>query len=201
MGKAAIDVEVQTGSVRLSRETLAPFWSAFVHVIRNAVDHGIETGEERLAHGKPGRARLRLTAARVGDDVVLNVADDGRGIDWEKVGARAKAAGLRCADRLDLQEALFRDGLSTKEDVAEVSGRGVGLAAVRAECDRLSGTIRVTSERAEGTTFQFTFPAKNVALADPRFGALMQRAAGLASNATYTRISTPREPLDAMKPE
>jgi two-component system chemotaxis sensor kinase CheA len=201
MGKATIDVEIQAGQLRLSREALAPFWGAFVHVIRNAVDHGIETLDERLALGKPARARLRLSAERVGEDVVLEVDDDGRGVDWEKVAEKARDAGLPHADALDLGEALFRDGLSTKSDIAEVSGRGVGLAAVRVECERLSGTISVTSERDRGTTFRFRLPARSVTVADARLGALVQRAAGLQSNTTHTRASTPREPVESIEPE
>jgi two-component system, chemotaxis family, sensor kinase CheA len=201
MGKAPIDVDVQAPELRLSREALAPFWGAFVHVIRNAVDHGIEADAERIAAGKPAHARLRLSAKRIGEDVVLEVTDDGRGIDWDGVAESARNAGLPHAHMLDLTEALFCDGLSTKADVAEVSGRGVGLAAVRAECAKLSGTVSVTSERSQGTTFRFKWPARTVTVMDPRLGALVQRAVGLQSSTTQTRSSTLRETVEPIEPE
>jgi two-component system chemotaxis sensor kinase CheA len=178
MGKASIDVEVNADPIRLSREALAPFWSAFVHVIRNAVDHGIETLEERAASGKPARAKLRLSAIQVENEIVFEVADDGRGIDWAAVAARASQVGLPHGSARELADALFADGLSTKADVLEVSGRGVGLGAVRAECERLAGEVSVASERGLGTTFRFRLPIENVIVLDPGTGALVRSAAG-----------------------
>jgi chemotaxis protein histidine kinase CheA len=89
---------------------------------------------------------------------VIQVSDDGRGIDWERVRSRARAAGLPHGDQAALVEALFAEGVSTAENVTSVSGRGVGLSALREACRALDGSIQVTSKSGEGTTLVFRFP-------------------------------------------
>lgn len=166
LGKAELDVEVIANRLRLSREALTPFWASFTHVVRNAVDHGVEYPDERKKLGKPPTARLVLCAARVGDEVAIDLTDDGRGIDWVAVSVRAKALGLPHEAHRDLVNALFHDGFSTKTEVSETSGRGIGLAAARSECERLGGTIAVTTELGRGATFRFSFPSENVTMLD-----------------------------------
>jgi HAMP domain-containing protein/HPt (histidine-containing phosphotransfer) domain-containing protein len=178
LGKTELDVEVHANRLRLSREALTPFWASFTHVVRNAVDHGVEYPDERAKLGKPATARLTLSAARAGDQVVIELTDDGRGVDWAAVSDRARAFGLPRASHRDLVDALFHDGLSTKADVSELSGRGVGLAAARGECERLDGSVSVTSEPGRGATFRFSFPSENVTMLDAGVRDLLRGVTG-----------------------
>jgi two-component sensor histidine kinase len=154
------DVEIVTepNEVRLSAEAWAPVWSSLVHVIRNALDHGIETGEERAAQGKSPKARLCLRVVETGPQIAVEVVDDGRGINWEALAQKAKAANMAHASRADLIEAIFADGVSTKETATELSGRGVGMAAVRMACRDLGGDVQIESEPNGGTTVRCLFP-------------------------------------------
>jgi two-component system chemotaxis sensor kinase CheA len=158
LGRGDIAVRVDDGGVRLPRESFAPFWAAFVHALRNAIDHGLETPEERAATGKATPGTLSLTAEECGADVVLSIQDDGRGIDWAAVAKAATRRGLPSATRADLDAALFADGLSTQSEATEVSGRGVGMSALHHACRRLGGTIEIDSARGRGTTMSFRFP-------------------------------------------
>jgi len=159
LGKAPIRTEINANQVRVERRRWREFWAACAHVVRNAVDHGLETPEEREASGKPVPATLRLSTAVVGDRFQVEFADDGCGIDWTKVRAVARRLGLEAETQRDLEEVLFADGLSTKADVTAVSGRGVGLSAVRQACTRLGGRVEVESTPGRGTTFRFVWPA------------------------------------------
>jgi two-component system chemotaxis sensor kinase CheA len=160
LGKAPPTVVCDGGGVRLPAARWAPFWSAFVHVVRNAVDHGIGTAEERASAGKPPNGKLTLRARSESDHVTIQVSDDGRGIDWERIRERAREAGLPHQNQSALVDALFAEGLSTAENVTRVSGRGIGLSALRQACRDLDGTIQVTSKPGDGTTFIFRFPVK-----------------------------------------
>ncbi len=160
--KCAVRVEVQDTDIRLSRETFGPFWASFVHVVRNAVDHGLESEDERARSHKPVPAQIRLRATRSGEHVVVEVSDDGRGVDWQAIAARARAAGLPADRKQDWVEAMFSDGISLKKCVSGISGRGVGLGAVRAACQRLGGHVTVESELGQGTTFRFFIPLVGV---------------------------------------
>lgn len=156
--KPDVEVSIEAGDLRLDAERWSPFWSAFVHVVRNSIDHGIESPEARSRSGKHGAGTVRLRTAVEAGEFVVAIEDDGRGIAWEKVRERARAAGLACASRADLVEALFVDGISTAEQVTEFSGRGVGLSAVRAACIERGGRVEVASEPGRGATFSFRFP-------------------------------------------
>jgi signal transduction histidine kinase len=158
MGKGEVDVVIEDGDVRLPPAGWGSFWSSAVHLVRNALDHGIEPSQERLSRGKSAGGRLMLRADATQSGVVFEVADDGRGIDWEKVEERAAELGLPSASTADLKRALFFDGLSTRGSVSELSGRGVGMSAVLETCKKLGGEIEVRSEPGEGTRFLFRFP-------------------------------------------
>jgi two-component system chemotaxis sensor kinase CheA len=158
LGKGEIDVHVDGAGLRLPREEWSAFWTSFTHVVRNAVDHGLELAEERAQVGKDSRGRIRLVATLIGRSVQIEMSDDGRGIDWEKLATRARAAGLPAARREDLVAALFTDGVSTKETVSDLSGRGVGLGAAKEACEKLGGYVVVESRPNEGTTFRFRMP-------------------------------------------
>lgn len=156
-GKGAITVDIVDEQLRLDGKKFAPFWSAFVHVVRNAVDHGIESEAERAALGK-GRGTLRLATREQGGELVIELSDDGRGVDWRRVADKARERGLPHRTRQDLVEALFAEGLSTLEQATSYSGRGVGMAAVREACQALDGLVEVDDAPQGGTTVRFRFP-------------------------------------------
>jgi signal transduction histidine kinase len=158
LGKPAPEVHIDAGSLRLDAARWGAFWSAFVHVARNAVDHGLEEPAAREQVRKPPVGALWLSAELEGGQVVVRLRDDGRGIDWEKLAEKAKAKGLRHDTRAALEEALFADGVSTRDAVSLVSGRGVGMAAVREVVTKMGGVIAIHSERNVGTTFEFRVP-------------------------------------------
>ena len=155
-----LEVTVESNDVRLCAETWAPFWSVLSHVIRNAVDHGIESRAERAAAGKSETGHIRLSTRVERGHVSIEVADDGRGVDWARIAAKAKEAGVPSTTRRNLVDAMCADGLSTKESVTELSGRGVGMAAVKEACDALGGVIDVSSEPSRGTTMRCVFPER-----------------------------------------
>jgi two-component system chemotaxis sensor kinase CheA len=151
-------VIVEHNRLRTTGLELRTFWSALVHTVRNAVDHGIEAAAVRTAAGKPATARITLTARRDGNALVVEVRDDGAGVDWDAVRATATRRGLPCETRAELVEALFHDGLSTRSEVTQLSGRGVGLGAVRSACRAAGGQIELISEPGRGTCIRCTFP-------------------------------------------
>jgi two-component system chemotaxis sensor kinase CheA len=166
MGKGDLDVDLQANGVRLAPKAWAGFWSDLVHVVRNAVDHGLETSEERQAAGK-GRPRLRLSSLVASRKLVVEVEDFGHGIDWAAVKQAAARMGLASATEEDLVRALFASGLTTSQEASTISGRGIGLFAVRQQVKDLGGQIAVVSSPGQGTCFRFTFPLPEVG---PRFG-------------------------------
>jgi HPt (histidine-containing phosphotransfer) domain-containing protein/two-component sensor histidine kinase len=153
-----LDVVVDDGGARVPTGELRTFWSGLIHAVRNAVDHGIETPDERLAAGKPARGRLTLRASAEGRTFTLQVEDDGRGIDFGALGAAAKRHGLPAATHDDLIEAMFTDGVTTKSEVTSISGRGVGMTALRHACNDLGGSLEVDSQTGTGTRLTFHFP-------------------------------------------
>jgi signal transduction histidine kinase len=160
LDKPGLAVHVEPNGVRFDAPAWAPFWAAFTHVIRNAVDHGIEGPDDRRRAGKPEHGTLTLRTRLVGAEVLVELTDDGRGIDWAAVARSAATAGIPSVTHQDLVEALFRDGMSTREAVTEWSGRGVGLAAVRSACRELGGAIAVRTEPGRGTTFELRMPSR-----------------------------------------
>ncbi len=154
LGKAPVRVDVAHNDLRLPAERWAPFWASFVHVVRNAVDHGIETDEERADADKAPVARVALASRVEGEHLVIELSDDGRGIDLARVREKAMQARLPHATREDLMEALFHDGLSTRDEVSDTSGRGVGLASVRNAARALGGDVTLESTAGAGTTLR-----------------------------------------------
>lgn len=160
--KSSLHVTINDHALRLDPKSWSEFWSVFVHVVRNAVDHGIEDGLERAQQGKPAAGRLSLGTRLDGEELVIEIEDDGRGVDWDRIAQRAASLGLPHATHDDLVEAMFSDGLSTRSEVSEYSGRGVGMSAVRAACRARSGDIRVWSEPTRGTRIEFRFPGVSI---------------------------------------
>ena len=172
LGKGPIEIEIESDHTRLPPDRWAPFWGALVHVVRNAVDHGIESPDERVAAGKPLGAKIALRAAMRAGELVIEIEDQGRGIDWSSVERCARAAGLPASTHDDLVAALFSDGLTTRERATDISGRGVGLAAVHQACRDVGGEVCVDSRTGEGTRFTFMLPAH------PQAHGSARRAAG-----------------------
>lgn len=163
LGKAPILVEIEANELRLAPEQWGPFWSAAVHVIRNAIDHGLEPADERQDSGKSGPGRVRLRTYTQGPTFAIEFSDDGRGIDWDAVRKKAVALGISSQTHADLKNALCTDGMSTKDSVTELSGRGVGLGAVRRACEDLGGQMEVESVPGHGTTIRFVWPLTSLA--------------------------------------
>ena len=135
-----------------------------IHLIRNAVDHGVEGSEERLAAGKPSKSVVRLEARQEGDHIVLIIADDGRGMSPERIRAKAIEKGLISeeeANTLDERQSLhliFLPGFSTKTQISDVSGRGVGMDVVKTNIQKLNGNIDIRSEPGKGSVFIISLP-------------------------------------------
>ncbi|MCA9198190.1 MAG: Hpt domain-containing protein [Planctomycetales bacterium] len=163
LGKGNIFVRTHGGHLRIDPKHWGEFWAAFVHVVRNAVDHGLESPEDRRVKGKCEVGQLRMETRVDGDTFSISLSDDGRGVNWDKVADVASKHGLPVDSNQDLIDALFQDGVSTTDCVSEVSGRGVGMAAVREACEKLNGHITVESERGQGTTVRFQFPVAEMA--------------------------------------
>jgi two-component system, chemotaxis family, sensor kinase CheA len=167
LGKPSVQVQIEVhGDVRFDQRIWAGFWAAFVHPIRNALGHGIEPDAERVAAGKPSFGTLRLVVRSEPTAITVELSDDGRGIDFEKVRAKAKVLGLAHATEDDLMAALFSDGFSTVEQATELAGRGVGMNALREAARSLGGVISLQSRRGQGTTLRIRFPAQPTAYSE-----------------------------------
>jgi len=159
LGKAGLHVATNADDIRFDRHRWAPFWSAFVHLLRNAVDHGIESAEERLAAGKPKAGRLTLSVRRSEGEVIIEVGDDGRGVDWDGVRLKARCLGHDAVTEAELLKVLLRGGVSTKATATEISGRGAGLGACDRACGALGGRLSLSTSPGRGTTIRLHFPA------------------------------------------
>lgn len=159
-----VTLVIEGAETEVDRSVLEQIKDPLTHLLRNAVDHGIERPEQRQAAGKPAAGVIRMVAAQRGNRIVISVADDGCGIDLTAVRSSAVRHGLISADEaaaLDDREALaliFRSGLSTTTHVSDLSGRGVGLDVVRENVERLGGMVEVQSQVGVGTNFELQFP-------------------------------------------
>jgi two-component system chemotaxis sensor kinase CheA len=166
LNKGVLRVSVADHNLRLDPARWAPFWSAFVHVVRNAIDHGLEYPEERSGAGKPQQGTLELTTRLDRNDFVIEIADDGRGVNWDAIADNAKKNGLPHGTPAELLEALFEDGITTSTQVSEFSGRGIGMGAVRSACQARGGVVCLVSREGGGTRVEFRF-AREQMVADP----------------------------------
>lgn len=163
LGKGNVRVEVCSEGVRLDPKRWGEFWKVFVHVVNNAVDHGIEPTVERLERGKEAVATLRLEVEQADGEVRVRVRDDGRGIDWHGLAKKAAEQGLARSESWPPLELLFAPGLSSRAEVSETSGRGVGMWAVKEAADALGARISIRSVIGQFTEFEFRVPADAVA--------------------------------------
>jgi signal transduction histidine kinase len=159
LGKGQIRFVYDDGGLRLPAQRWAPFWGVFAHVIRNAIDHGLESPADRLGAGKSEAGMLAIRAQRHDGCVTIEVEDDGRGLDWPRLRDAAKAMGLPHGCDSEVIDALFADGVTTRVQATDISGRGVGMAAVKACVAAMGGTIEVTSRSGAGTTVRFQIPS------------------------------------------
>jgi two-component system chemotaxis sensor kinase CheA len=159
-----IALDVRGKEVALDKSLIEGLSDPLTHMIRNAADHGIEPPEARAQAGKPRQGSLRIEARHEAGQVVVEIADDGRGIDPDRIARSALAKGLITAEKLqgmsaqDKAALIFLPGLSTAEKVTDISGRGVGMDVVKTNLDRLGGKVEIASEIGKGTCFRIKLP-------------------------------------------
>jgi two-component system chemotaxis sensor kinase CheA len=158
LGRGELDIELDTNELRVDRQVFAPFFSELGHVVRNAVDHGIEPLEERRRLGKPSVPCLSFRARASVSEYTFELGDDGRGLDWEAIAAKAAELGLPHQGHQALLDALCHEGVTTRVDVSETSGRGVGMAALRQRVNALHGSLEVESFPGSGTRWIIRLP-------------------------------------------
>ncbi|HEX7810907.1 MAG TPA: chemotaxis protein CheW, partial [Burkholderiales bacterium] len=163
LGKS-VNLVIEGEDTEADKVIVEMLFEPLLHVLRNAMDHGVEAAPVRAASGKPPAATIRLSARRQNENVVVEVSDDGPGIDVARVRRAALERGLVTQEVLDAMsdteatDLIFAPGLSTADEVTGLSGRGVGMDAVRSAVGRLSGHVGVESRAGEGTTVRFTLP-------------------------------------------
>lgn len=163
LGKDA-DLIIEGADTEVDKTILEELNDPLVHLIRNSVDHGLETTKERAALGKPARGSIKLSARQAGDHIIIEIVDDGRGMDPEVLRRKAVEKGLISLDEansMDERQSLnliFLPGFSTKTDISEVSGRGVGMDVVRTNIQRLKGRIELTSNLGRGSRVSISLP-------------------------------------------
>jgi two-component system chemotaxis sensor kinase CheA len=159
-----VELVIQGGDTDLDKGILDTIAEPLMHILRNAVGHGMETPEERTRAGKRAQGTLRLNAYHQGNQVVIEVSDDGRGINVEKVRQRALAQRMLKPDEAarltesETLELILRPGFSTAEEITELSGRGIGLDVVQTVLTRLKGTVQIDTSIGRGTTFRLRLP-------------------------------------------
>ncbi|MEP3226819.1 MAG: chemotaxis protein CheA [Parasphingorhabdus sp.] len=176
-------LEIEGGQVELDREIIELIRDPIIHILRNAIDHGIESPADRISAGKEETGLIQIMTRQTGNRISIAIVDDGRGIDTVKLCAKAVANGIISEKETaglsekDILALIFEPGISTAHQVTSVSGRGVGMDVVRSNIERLGGEISVTSETGEGTRLFLSLPATlsivpslTVQVGDHRFG-------------------------------
>lgn len=159
-----VDLQIVGEETELDRSVVDEIGDPLIHLIRNAMDHGLETPEERLAAGKPRSGTLVLAAVHEGNQIIISIKDDGRGIDTERVGRKAIEKGLITEDQFaamgqrEVFDLLFLPGFSTKEKTTDLSGRGVGMDVVKTNIKKLNGLIEIKSTKDLGSEFILRLP-------------------------------------------
>ena len=196
-----VDFSVEGEGIELDRTILDEISDPLMHVLRNAVDHGIESPDAREAAGKPRTGSVELRAEREHDTVVITVEDDGGGIDADEIRRKAAEKGIRPRDELDelpdeeIYEYIFHPGFSTNEEITDVSGRGVGMDVVKTTVESLDGSVNVDSELGDGTTISIRLPVSVaiikvlfVEAADREFGVPIKYIDEIAKDTRIQRI-------------
>lgn len=161
LGKSIV-LDVHGAETELDKSMVEQISDPLMHLVRNAIDHGMETSAERLAAGKPSQGVLRLSALHDSGSIVLEIADDGRGINRQKVLDKARQKGLVSADAqlsdTDIDQLIFAPGFSTADSISNISGRGVGMDVVKRNIEALRGSIEIESAPGAGTVFRLRLP-------------------------------------------
>jgi two-component system chemotaxis sensor kinase CheA len=157
-----INLVIEGEETELDKSVIEDLLDPIMHSVRNSIDHGIESAEERRAAGKPDEGMVLLKAANEGNMIVIEISDDGQGIDVEAVKAKAADRGIISPNKIltDVEafNLIFEPGFSTAKQITSISGRGVGLDVVRRSIDKLNGTVTVSSEHGKGTKFTIKLP-------------------------------------------
>jgi len=159
-----VDLEINGEETELDRSVVDEIGDPLIHLIRNALDHGVENPEERVASGKPRRGKVVLSATHEGNNIIISIRDDGKGIDPEKLAKKALDKGLVTEEQLagmsgkEILDLVFLPGFSTKEKATDVSGRGVGMDVVKTNIRKLNGIIEIRSEVGKGSEFILKLP-------------------------------------------
>ncbi len=162
--KKKVRCEIPSTDIAIDKVILEELGDILMHLIRNALDHGIESPEERRAAGKSEEGTISITCVRETKHIELRISDDGRGLDYEKIRAKAKKLYPERTEEIEkmndkeLSQFLFQSGFSTRDEVTELSGRGVGLDVVWANIEKIKGRIKIESEAGKGTSFILHFP-------------------------------------------
>lgn len=162
--KKEITLELEGEETDLDKNLVEALADPLVHLVRNSVDHGIEMPDERRAAGKPTMGTVKLSASQEGDHILLSIIDDGKGMDPDKLKEIAVSRGVMDADaaaRMSNEEAfnlIFAPGFSTKTEISEVSGRGVGMDVVKTKINQLNGSVKIDSKMGVGTTLEIKVP-------------------------------------------
>jgi len=159
-----VDLEIIGEDTEVDKSVIEHIGDPLVHIIRNSIDHGIELPEERVAKGKPSKGKIVINAYQKGTQIVIDISDDGKGIDYEAVKAKAITKGLITLEEAEKmsEEAIinliFLPGFSTKDVSTELSGRGVGMDVVKSNVAKLNGYVEIFTEKDKGTTFRISLP-------------------------------------------
>jgi two-component system, chemotaxis family, sensor kinase CheA len=163
LGKHA-DLKIYGEDTELDRSVVDEIGDPLIHLVRNSLDHALESAEERIAAGKPRVGCVTLSARHEGNNIIISIKDDGRGLDPEKISAKALEKGIVSAEQLammshkEIFDLIFLPGFSTKEKVSDLSGRGVGMDVVKTNVRKLNGIIEVKSEMGKGSEFLLRLP-------------------------------------------
>ncbi|WP_028842075.1 chemotaxis protein CheA [Thermodesulfovibrio yellowstonii] len=159
-----VDLEIIGEDTEVDKSVIEHIGDPLVHIIRNSIDHGIESPEERISKGKPSKGKIVINAYQKGTQIVIDISDDGKGIDYEAVKAKAITKGLITLEEAEKmsEEAIinliFLPGFSTKDVSTELSGRGVGMDVVKSNVAKLNGYVEIFTEKDKGTTFRISLP-------------------------------------------
>ncbi len=162
--KKEVDLVIHGEETELDKSVIEHIGDPLIHILRNSIDHGIESPDEREKAGKPRRGTVVLSAYHEGDHIVIEVSDDGKGIDPDKIAAKAIEKGVIREEDLqhmgekDILNLIFMPGFSTAEKITDVSGRGVGMDVVKTNIEKLNGVVELNSVKGQGTTLKIKLP-------------------------------------------
>jgi two-component system chemotaxis sensor kinase CheA len=199
-----VELVIEGEATEADKNVIETLFDPLLHMVRNSLDHGIEPPDKRVAVGKPAAAAIRLSACHEGDQVVIQISDDGRGIDPEVIKRKAYERGLLDEARLDTitdDEAtmlVFAAGFSTAETISDVSGRGVGMDAVRSAVEKAGGRIALSSTKGAGTNVRLNLPL-SMAVSRVMTVALDERLFGVPMDLIHETVKIPRRDVVRIK--